>query len=67
MGIILRGSDPWLVEDSLEELALLADTAGATVVDRFTQVRNRRDPGTFIGRGKVQEVAAHSREGQADG
>jgi GTP-binding protein HflX len=60
VGIVLRGSDPWLTEDSLEELALLADTAGAAVVGQFTQVREKRDPATFIGSGKVREIASHN-------
>lgn len=49
-----------MTEDSLEELALLADTAGATIVERFTQSRQKRDPATFIGRGKVRDVAARN-------
>lgn len=42
----------------MDELALLADTAGAAVVERFVQNRVKPDPGTFIGRGKVQQIAA---------
>ncbi|HEX7344475.1 MAG TPA: GTPase HflX, partial [bacterium] len=49
----LKGDDAWITQDSLEELALLADTAGAQVVERFVQSRPHPDPGTFIGRGKV--------------
>ena len=46
------------VDAAVEELALLADSAGATVVDTVVQERKRKDPGTLIGRGKVAEVAA---------
>ncbi len=53
-----------MTQDSLDELAFLADTAGATVVERFTQSRQRPDPATFIGRGKVQDIAV--RNGQFD-
>lgn len=49
-----------MTQDSLEELALLADTAGAQVVERFVQSRPHPDPGTFIGRGKVGEIAARN-------
>ncbi len=44
------------VEASLDELALLVDTAGADPVARVTQRRDRPDPATFIGRGKVAEL-----------
>ena len=44
------------VEDSLEELKLLADTAGMVVVGQAYQRLNRIVPGTFIGPGKVEEI-----------
>ncbi|SHE28236.1 GTP-binding protein HflX [Desulfofundulus australicus DSM 11792] len=46
------------VEESLEELARLADTAGAQVVGRVVQRARRPDPATFLGRGKVREEIA---------
>lgn len=46
------------VEESLNELALLADTAGAEIVDRVVQYRHRINPAYFIGRGKAREIAA---------
>jgi GTP-binding protein HflX len=49
-----HGNDP---HDPLAELRALADTAGATVVDEVIQNRQRPDPATFMGSGKVQEVA----------
>jgi GTP-binding protein HflX len=42
---------------SVEELRLLALSAGASVVGSLIQERKRRDPATLIGRGKVEEVA----------
>ncbi len=45
------------VEDYLEELALLADSAGAEVVDTVVQERHTIDPASFIGSGKAQEIA----------
>jgi GTP-binding protein HflX len=44
------------VDESLTELALLADTAGAEVAGRMTQERDRPEPATFIGKGKVEEL-----------
>ena len=43
-------------EASLEELALLADTAGADAVERVVQVRDTPEPATYIGKGKAREV-----------
>ncbi|MEX1137902.1 MAG: GTPase HflX, partial [Bacteroidota bacterium] len=43
-------------EELLDELALLADTAGAEVVARIIQDRDRIDAATFIGKGKVEEM-----------
>jgi GTP-binding protein HflX len=45
-------------DQSLDELAGLADAAGATVVLRMLQERPKPDPGTFIGGGKVAALAA---------
>lgn len=45
------------VQDCLDELTLLADTAGAVVVDRIYQERHSPDPATFIGKGKVHQIA----------
>jgi GTP-binding protein HflX len=43
-------------ENSLSELAALADTAGAVVLDGLVQRRQRPDPSTYIGRGKVGDL-----------
>jgi GTP-binding protein HflX len=53
-------------EDSLAELALLADTAGATVVGRVLQKRERVDPATLIGSGKALELSLIVQEKQAN-
>jgi GTP-binding protein HflX len=44
-------------ESDLEELALLADTAGADVVGTELQRRDRPDPATYVGKGKAAELA----------
>jgi len=43
-------------ENSMEELAALAETAGSTVLDALIQRRDKPDPATFIGSGKVSEL-----------
>ncbi|BCY18459.1 GTPase HflX [Leptolinea sp. HRD-7] len=54
------------MEDSLEELALLADTAGLEVVGQTYQRIDHIHAGTFIGSGKVLEVVALVEETLAD-
>ncbi len=67
VGIELRGADHLLaVEDSLAELALLADTAGMEVVGETYQKINRPDPNTLIGSGKVGELKEFVEETLAD-
>lgn len=44
------------IDASLAELAALADTAGAEVIDSLYQKRDKPDPGTYIGSGKVREL-----------
>ncbi len=57
VGVEVRGTRPLLtLEDSLRELALLADTAGMEVIGQTTQRLQHIDPGTFIGSGKVEEI-----------
>lgn len=56
----------WTVEDSVEELKQLADTAGAEVVARFIQKRPKPDPAFFIGKGKVQELALYVQQENID-
>ncbi|HEY6196542.1 MAG TPA: GTPase HflX, partial [Candidatus Eisenbacteria bacterium] len=51
-----RGAERLHLERSLDELALLADTAGAIVVDKLAQRRGTIHPATFLGKGKVQEL-----------
>ena len=46
------------LEDSLEELERLAQTAGADVAQKFTQQLRSITPATLVGRGKVEEIHA---------
>ena len=61
-----RSNVLWSVEDSLAELARLADTAGLVVVGQVTQRRHGPNPATFIGSGKVSEVAEEIEATAAD-
>jgi GTPase len=60
VGVEMPGVD-WPVEESLDELAQLAATAGVTCVERVVQRLARAHTGTLIGFGKVQEIAAMAR------
>jgi len=54
------------VNEYLEELALLAASAGAEVVDTIVQERESIDPAYFIGSGKAQELAARVEQEHID-
>jgi GTP-binding protein HflX len=53
---VLVGVGPGIVEEDLDELAALADSAGAQPVARIVQSRSEPDPTTFVGRGKIEEI-----------
>lgn len=67
VGVEIFNQDNLLsLDDSLAELALLADTAGLDVVGEATQKMNHPNPQTYIGPGKVEEVKAIAEEVQAE-
>ena len=67
VGAEIKGQPGLLsVEDSLAELALLADTAGLQVVGETYQKIAKPDPNTFIGSGKVGEIKDFVEETLAD-
>jgi len=67
VGVLLPG-DPGggTFYDPLAELAALAEAAGAVVVDRIVQRRERIHPATYVGRGKVTEIARRVEDKDAD-
>jgi GTP-binding protein HflX len=67
VGIELR-SEPGLIplEDSIGELARLADTAGLEIVGETTQKLDTPNPATYIGSGKVEEIIMLAEETLAD-
>lgn len=52
----------WRIEDSLAELAQLAQTAGVVVVGQTIQRLDHPNPATYIGKGKVEEIELEKRE-----
>jgi GTPase len=66
VGVILKGqrgaAGGQIVEEHLDELAQLADSAGYRVMGRAVQSRQAPDAATFIGKGKAAEIAAAATE-----
>lgn len=56
VGLIYAQQDEKQVNEYLDELEFLADTAGAEVWERFTQRLDNPHPATFVGSGKLQEI-----------
>lgn len=59
VGVITQEQDEAKVNEYLDELAFLADTAGAVTVNRFTQKMDKPNGATFLGSGKIKEVAEY--------
>jgi len=56
IGLEKRGVSKWDLQDSLEELAELANSAGAEVVDTITQKLQKPTAPYYIGKGKAEEI-----------
>ncbi|MGY1635630.1 GTPase HflX [Geodermatophilus sp. SYSU D00742] len=65
LGLRAGGDGAGGSEDPLDELQRLAETDGVAVVSRMTQARDRPDPATYLGAGKVTELAELVREQEA--
>ena len=61
VGVVFGNLSSSKVSEHLEELELLAKTAGANVVHRYTQKLNRINPSFFIGPGKAQLIIEHAK------
>jgi len=66
VGIIYPGQDEREVEDFLGELSFLTETAGAEPLKRFTQKLDVPNPRTFVGSGKIEEIAMFIQENKVD-
>ena len=59
VGMIQKDQTEPQVHEYLDELAFLAETAGAVAVKRFTQKLAHPDSRTFVGKGKLEEIRAY--------
>ena len=59
VSVIQKENTPEQVQEYLDELAFLAETAGAIAVKSFTQRLERPDSKTFVGKGKLEEIAKY--------
>tara|TARA_B110000977_G_scaffold186461_1_gene252475 strand:+ start:707 stop:1903 length:1197 start_codon:yes stop_codon:yes gene_type:complete len=66
VGIITQFQNEKKSKEYLDELAFLVETAGATPVKRFTQKVAKTNPKTFIGSGKIKEIAHFVKENDID-
>jgi GTP-binding protein HflX len=59
VGLITRFQDADKVNEYLDELAFLSETAGAATIKRFIQKLDSPDTKTFVGKGKLEEIIAY--------
>jgi GTP-binding protein HflX len=59
VGLITRFQDAEKVNEYLDELAFLSETAGAATIKRFIQRLDSPDTRTFVGKGKLEEIIAY--------
>jgi GTP-binding protein HflX len=62
VGLVQKDQTETQVQEYLEELAFLAETAGAVAVKRVTQKLAHPDSKTFIGKGKLEEIKKYCQE-----
>lgn len=62
VGVVQKGQTELQVQEYLDELAFLAETAGAITVKRFMQKLAHPDSKTFVGKGKLQEIKNYVQE-----
>ncbi|MEA1877722.1 MAG: GTPase HflX [Bacteroidota bacterium] len=66
VGVISRKQTEALVQEYLDELAFLADTAGAVVVKQFTQKLDMANSATFVGKGKLEDIQRFAEDQEID-
>jgi GTP-binding protein HflX len=66
IGINYPGQNENETEEYIDELSFLTETAGAEPVKRYIQKLKIPDPGTFIGSGKIEEIAKYVGENRID-
>ena len=66
VGVVQKNQEEHEIRENLGELAFLAETAGAIAIKTFFQKLAQPDSKTFIGKGKLEEIAAYIKSHQAD-
>ena len=66
IGLVRSRNDRARGQSSLDELALLTDTAGSEPIESFLVRRERPDAATFLGKGKLRELVAESKAADID-
>lgn len=66
VGLINSRQDEKQAEEYLDELEFLTDTAGAVVLKKFTQKLDIPNTATFVGSGKLEEIASYIKMEEAD-
>ncbi|MGB4206097.1 MAG: GTPase HflX [Bacteroidales bacterium] len=66
VGLITNRNDEIHIDEYLDELAFLAETAGGISVKRFVQRIDKPDPRTFVGSGKLLEISEFVKENNID-
>jgi GTP-binding protein HflX len=66
VGIVTQTQTRRLLEEYLDELAFLAETANALTLERFTQSLPHPDSRTFVGTGKIEEIKNYVHEHDVD-
>ncbi len=66
IGVSLKKNDERKIKDYLDELEFLAQTADIEVVGRFSQKLENIHPKTFVGKGKINEIANFVKENEID-
>ncbi|MBT8045664.1 MAG: GTPase HflX [Pontiella sp.] len=57
VGVLLHSAEEWRVKDTMDELAQLAESAGANVAGRFLVRQQKIKAGHYIGTGKAEEIS----------
>ncbi len=66
IGVINQSQSEEKIAEYLDELEFLADTAGADTLQRFTQKLEKPNPKTFLGTGKIEDIAAYIKQEEID-
>lgn len=66
VGIITQNQSEEKLQEYLDELEFLTQTAGGEVVKRFTQKVDKPNPKTFVGTGKLEEIELYIKEHKID-